>query len=625
MRCPNCNFDNPPNFKFCGECDASLTDQALAAPIIPKDDQQIAQAPEEVPSTVDQAPDGERRHLTVMFCDLVGSTSLSEQLDPEELRKVVNDYQDVCAKVIKRCDGNIAQYLGDGILVYFGYPQAHEDDAQSAARAGLGIVEDMQHLNARFQQEMGINLAVRVGIHTGMVVVGKIGGGEALALGETPNIAARMRGLADPNTVVISDDTFRLIRGFFTCQALGARALKGISRSLSVFQVLHETGMQTRLDAASSHGLTPLVGKEKEIELLLASWQRAAKGNGQIMWIIGEAGIGKSRLLRAFNERLVAEPHLWLKCRCSSYHQDSPFFPVIDLLMRLLAFQREDSCDLKTGKLAALLEQHSFSLSEGVPIFSDLLSIPIGECFTPLKLNASRLKQKTIEAWLQLLVKMAALQPVIFVVEDLHWADASTKELLSLLIAQKPAARLLTVLTSRPEFAPDWQGSSQIVTMTLNRLTENQIETMVAQVAASKNLPTLVLKQIVAKTDGVPLFVEELTKMVLESDLLQAANYHYELSGALPALAIPATLHDSLMARLDRLARVKQIAQIGATIGRAFSYELIEAVANLSNIDETTLQQGLAQLVKAELLYQQPAPNGGMTYIFKHALILDAA
>jgi class 3 adenylate cyclase len=625
MRCSQCGFENPPNFKFCGQCGAALAGSAPAAKT------NLHEAPSTQPATRRASPgerkifDGERRHLTVMFCDLVGSTSLSERLDPEELRKVVSDYQEVCATAIKRFDGYIAQYLGDGILVYFGYPRAHEDDPQRAVRSGLMIVEEMQQLNARLQHDANISLAVRVGIHTGLVVVGAMGGGEKreqLALGETPNVAARVQGEAASNTVVISDRTFRLIQGFFVCQPLGARKLKGISNMITVFQVLHEAEVQSRLEVASTFGLTPLVGKEKEVDQLLAGWQQVTQSNGHAVLLNGEAGIGKSRLLRAFKERLADAPHLWLECRCWPYHQNSPLYPVIDLLTRLLAFRREELCDAKTRKLEALLAQHGFPLTETMPIFSDLLSVPIGECYTQPKLNSQRLRQKTLEACVNLLLKMAEQQPLVLVTEDLHWADDSTLEMLGLLIDQQNHARLFTLLTSRPEFTPPWSKRSGFVTITLNRLTQNQTEMMVTQVTSGKTLPPPVLQQIVMKTDGVPLFVEELTKMVLESRLLRPEDDHYELNGQLRPLEIPATLYDSLMARLDRLAPVKKIAQIGATIGREFSHELIVAVADL---EESTLQQGLAQLVKAELLYQQTAPNNGTTYVFKHALIQDAA
>jgi predicted ATPase/class 3 adenylate cyclase len=606
--CANCGFENPPGFKFCGQCGASLNG-ATPATAVPEH----------------KTPEAERRHLTVMFCDLVGSTSLAHQLDPEELREVVRQYQKVCAEAINRFEGNIAQYLGDGILAYFGYPRAHEDEARRAVRAGLEILDNMQQLNARLQREIGVNLAVRVGIHTGLVVVGEMGTPqkrEQLALGKTPNLAARLQGLADPNTVVISAATHRLVQGFFSCQSLGPHKLKGIPLPLEVFQVLHEMEAQSRFEATLTQGLTPLIGKQKEVEMLLQHWQHTQKGRLHLTLLKGEAGIGKSRLLRAFKDRLGEAPHLWLESQCLPYHQNSALYPIIDLLQRLLTFRREESCESKTAKLETLLAQYDFLVAEAMPLFSELLCVPLGECQVGPRLNPQRQKQKTLEAVLQLLLKMAQQQPVVFVMEDLHWADASTLELLDLLISQQPAAPLFALLITRPEFSPAWENRPEINRLSLNRLTPEQIEIMVGQITGGRTLPEPVLRQIVMKTDGVPLFIEELTKMVLESGLLREVSDHYELSGPLPPLAIPATLQDSLMARLDRLAPVKEIAQVGAAIGREFSYELIQAVTNLP---EDTLQDGLAQLVDAELLYPKNLPANGTIYVFKHALIQDTA
>ena len=606
--CAKCGFENPPGFKFCGQCGAPLTGTTPATA-----------------TTEHKSPEAERRHLTVMFCDLVGSTSLAHQLDPEELREVVRHYQEVCAEAINRFEGTIAQYLGDGILAYFGYPRAHEDEARRAVRAGLEILTNMQQLNARLQREIGVNLAIRVGIHTGLVVVGEMGTPhkrEQLALGKTPNLAARLQGLADPNTVVISAATHRLVQGFFACQSLGPHKLKGIPLPLEVFKVLHETEGQSRFEATLTQGLTPLIGKQKEVEVLLQHWRQTQQGRLHITLLKGEAGIGKSRLLRTFKDRLGEAPHLWLESQCLPYYQNSALYPVIDLFQRLLAFHREESCESKTGKLEKLLAQYDFPAAEAMPLFSDLLCVPRGECQGGPRLNPQRQKQKTLEAVLQLFLKMAQQQPVVFVVEDLHWADASTLELLDLLVSQQPAAPLLALLITRPEFSPAWETRSEIDRLSLNRLTPEQIEMMVGQITGGRALPESMLRQIVHKTDGVPLFVEELTKMVLESGLLHEVNGDYELAGPLAPLAIPATLQDSLMARLDRLAPVKEIAQVGAAIGREFSYELIQAVANLP---EDMLQDGLAQLVEAELLYPKNIPANGTIYVFKHALIQDTA
>ena len=575
---------------------------------------------------VSRPPDAERRQLTVLFCDLVESTVLASQLDPEELREVVQAYQDTCAKVIARFEGYIAQYLGDGLLVYFGYPRAHEDDAQRAVRAGLGMVEALGQLNTRLAQERGVQLAVRLGIHTGLVVVGDVGGGsrqEQLALGETPNVAARLQGLAAPDTLVISAATFQLLGGFFACQPLGTPLLKGLTQPLAVYRVLYESMARSRLEAAGSAGLTPLVGREQEIGLLRECWAQVKEGVGQVVLLSGEAGIGKSRLVHVLQEQVAAEPQAWLTpCQCSPYYQNTSLYPWIELLERvMLRFEREETPEQKLRKLEGFLVQYGLPLAEAVPLFAALLSLTLPTEYTPLPLAPEQQKQQLLRALLTILLRIAAQQPVLFVMEDLHWVDASTLEFLSLLIAQGPTTRILALFTFRPDFSPPWTGRSHLTQVTLHRFMRPQAAEMIRQVAHGKALPPEVVEQIVAKTDGVPLFVEELTKMVLESGLLQEGDDRYTLTGSLPPLAIPTTLHDSLMARLDRLTTVKALAQLGATMGREFSYALLQAVAPWN---EETVQQGLHQLVEAEFLYQRGLPPQA-TYTFKHALIQDVA
>jgi predicted ATPase/class 3 adenylate cyclase len=569
-------------------------------------------------------PDAERRQLTVMFCDLVDSTTLSGQLDPEDFRDVVREYQRVCAAVIQRFDGHIAQLLGDGLLVYFGYPQAHEDDPQRAVRAGLGILVAMEELNQRLHQEQGIQLALRFGIHTGLVVVGAMGGQgrqEQLALGETPNIAARIQGLAVPNTVAVSEATLRLVQGYFDCEALGAQTLRGVVEPVAVYRVLSASGAYSRLDIASTHGLTPLVGREHEVRLLLERWEQVKAGHGHAVLLRGEAGIGKSRLVMALKEYVAGEPHTRWECRGSSYFQDSALYPLIDLAQRALQFGQGEAPAAKLQKIEAVLQRYGLAQPETVTLWATLLSVPLADLYPPLHLTPQRQKQKTLEAIMMLLLALAAEQPVLFIVEDLHWIDPSTLELLTLLIDQGPTARLLLLLTCRPEFPAPWDCRAHLTPLTLTRLPQPQVAQMSVCVAGGKALPPEVVEQIVAKTDGVPLFVEELTKTVLESGLLREGEERYTLTGPLPPLAIPATLHDSLMARLDRLAMVKDVAQLGATIGRTFAYELLQAV---SRLDNAMLQQSLQQLVDAELVYQQGVPPQA-TYMFKHALIQDAA
>jgi class 3 adenylate cyclase len=425
----------------------------------------------------------------------VDSTPLAAQLDPEELREVVRAYQATCAEVIQRFEGNIAQYLGDGLLVYFGYPQAHEDDAQRAVRDGLGIVEAMGRLNARLHRRIGarpaVPLQVRLGIHTGLVVVGQIGGGgrhEQLALGETPNLAARLQGLADPDTLVISAATHRLVQGLFKYRDLGLHTLKGVSTPVPVYRILGESGAQSRLEAASSTGLTPLVGREQEVGLLLERWAWAKDGLGQVVLLSGEAGIGKSRLVQVLKEHVAGEPHFRWECRCSPYYQNSPLYPVIDLIQRALQFQRDDPPETKLGRLEKVLAQYHFSLPELVPLFAALFSLPLPERYTPLTLTPERQRQKTLQAVLAVLLALTTQQPVLFVVEDLHWVDPSTQELLNLLIDQGPTARLLTLLTYRPEFRPPWTMRSHLTQLTLSRLSRRQVEAMVERVAEGKAL-----------------------------------------------------------------------------------------------------------------------------------------
>jgi class 3 adenylate cyclase len=538
--------------------------------------------------------DGERRQLTVMFIDLVGSTILSQQLDPEDYHARVVAYQDACRQIIAHYEGHIAQYLGDGILVYFGYPVAHEEDAVRAVRSGLEIVTAVREL------KLTPPLQVRIGIHTGPVVVGEIGAGERterLALGETPNIAARVQGIAEPDTVVVSAATYRLVHGLFDCQELGLQTLKGISIPLALHQVNAESAAQSRFDVAIRIGLTPLIGREPEIVVLQQHWKHTKAGAGQVVLVSGEPGIGKSRLVQEFKEQLGRDGVTRLEFRCSPYHQNSALYPIIDHLQRLLQFTREDTPDAKLAKLQHTLSLYRFPQTDTLPLLAALLSLPHPEGSPPITVSPQKQKEKTQAVLVAWLVEEAEQNTVYNTWEDLHWADPSTLEVLTLLLDQVPTTRMLVILTFRPEFTPPWGNRSHLSQLTLRRLGRSQVETMVEQVTRGKALPVEVLQQIVSKTDGVPLFVEELTKTVVESGLVREEGDRYVRahSGAsvLP-LAIPSTLQDSLMARLDRLAPVKELAQLGATLGREFSYELLHAV---SPLDEGTLQQGLRQLV----------------------------
>ncbi len=587
--------------------------------------------------------EGERRQLTVMFCDLVDSTTLSQQLDPEEYGEVVRAYQQASTAVIERFEGYIAQYLGDGLLVYFGYPQAHEDDAARAVRAGLEItaaiakvfpspcVGDGQGEGAIAAIDRS-PLRVRIGIHTGPVVISEIGSPERheqLALGGTPNIAARVQGQAASNTLVISAVTHQLVQGLFACQELGSRPLKGISTPLSLYQVEREEAAQSRFEVAVRRGLTPLVGREHEVGLLTERWERTKQAEGQVILLGGEPGIGKSRLVQVMREQAENNAAVRLEFHCSPYHQNSAFYPIIDHLHRLLRFAQPDSAAERLGKLERTLTSYRFPQADTIPLLAALLSLPQPEQYPALNFTPQRQKQKTQEVLVTWLVEEAERQALYCPWEDVHWADPSTLELLTLLIDQVPTARLYLLLTFRPEFVSPWGTRSHLSHLTLSRLGRGQVTQMIERVAGDRALPSEMLQQIVAKTDGVPLFVEELTKAVMETMRGQGTGNreqeHGDIVGAqhvtpLP-LTIPATLQDSLMARLDRLGTAKEIAQFGATLGREFSHELLQAI---SLLDEEALRRGLSQLVDAELIYQRGVPPHRQ-YIFKHALIQDAA
>ena len=520
-------------------------------------DAPAAQLPSQAPSAQpeQETPIGERRQLTVMFCDLVGSTALSEQLDPEEFQTVVRTYQEVSAQVIERYDGYIAQYLGDGLLVYFGYPAAHEDDAARAIRAGLEIVSALDQSRNQFSQPV----QVRIGIHTGPVVLGQMGGGsrhEQLALGETPNIAARVQGQAAPDEVVISAATQRLVVGLFETQDRGQHALKGISTPQVLSRVTAESLVQNRFAVAVQSGLTPFVGREQELSLLQERWTQVQAGNGQVVLVSGEPGIGKSRLIQELREHVTAGGAIPFTFQCSPYHQNSALYPVTEHLQRLLELTPEDTPETKRIKLAQQLDRYRFPQADTLALLAALLSLPQPAGVPPLLMSPQQQKEQTQAALVAWLMEEAERHVVYNAWEDLHWADPSTLELLSLFLTQVPTTQLLAVLTYRPEFTPPWGTRSYISQLSLSRLGRPQVERMVERVTGGKTLPAEVMQQIVTKTDGVPLFVEELTKMVLESNFVHEVNSHYELTGPLPPLAIPSTLQDSLMARLDRFAPV---------------------------------------------------------------------
>ena len=557
-----------------------------------------------------KAPEAQRRQLTVMFADLVGSTALSARLDPEELRDIIGTYHRCCAEVITSSGGFVAKYLGDGVLAYFGYPQAHEEDAEQAVRAGLSLIEAVAKLDS-----LSTLLRVRVGIATGLVVVGDLLGEgaaqEQAVIGETPNLAARLQGLAEPNTVVIADSTRRMLGGLFDYRDLGPLPVKGIDYPVHVWRVLSASEVGSRFEALRAAS-TPLIGREEEIALLTRRWERAKDGDGSVVLIVGEPGIGKSRIAQTLLEQLGKEPHTRLRYFCSPHHQHSAFYPSITQLEQAAGFRREDTAETRLDKLVAVLALANKDLSEAVPLLADLLSIPTGDRYPPLNLTPQKRKAKTLQVQVAQVEGLAARQPLLMLWEDIHWSDPTTLESLDLLIDRAATLRVLMILTFRPEFTPPWVGRPHVTLLSLNRLPPRHRAEMIAHVGGGTTLPKEIADQIIDRTDGVPLFIEELTKSVLESGWMTGAGNH---------LAIPTTLQASLLARLDRLAPTREVAQIAATLGRQFSHELISAVADMP---PARLDGALDQLVRAELIFRRGTPPDA-EYTFKHALVQDAA
>ena len=625
-QCPKCGVSNRPGAKFCRGCAASLAGAPVLsgrpagpdAPL-PPDEQVIAPAtPRVVPATPPSASatpseakglEGERRHLSVLFCDLVGSTELASHLDPEEWREMVAGYHGAATEAVERFGGQVAQYLGDGLLVYFGFPQAHEDDPERAVLAGLAILEAIAGLNDLPASARRPRLAARVGIDTGSVVVGESGGRGANVFGSVPNVASRVQNAAVPDTVLITAAVHQLVSGLFVVEDMGAQAFKGIDQPVRVYRVIQPSGVRGRLAAAGARGLTPFIGRDDELRLLVNRWDQVCEGEGQVMLVVGEAGIGKSRLVHRFREQIADTPHTWVDCAAAALHQNTPFYTVADMLQQGIRWRGEQSGEERLAGIEASLGMAGLKLDEAVPLIAPLMNLAVPAKYPPLEMTPEHQRKRllaTIAAWA---IGIARIQPLVIAIEDLHWADPSTLAAIQLLAEQGPQAPLMLICTARPEFHPPWLLRAHHAQLTLNRLSARNVREMVTSVAQAA-FPAETVAAVIERSGGVPLFVEELIRAVVESGTTKPAPRE-----------IPATLHDSLMARLDRLGEAREIALVAAVIGHEFSWGLLSAVT--ATADEK-LEAALKKLADAEVLFVQGiAPEA--TYRFRHALIQDAA
>ena len=617
MRCSNCGTDNAPGSRFCNQCATPLSKRcAKCASENAPEARCCAQcaAPLDTAAairTVTEPHDpltGERRHLTVLFCDLVNSTRLAAQLDPEEWREIVAGYHRAAAQAIERFGGHVAQYLGDGVMAYFGWPEAHDNDAERAARAGVAILHGISKLN---EHPTHPKLSARVGIDSGAVVVGAGAGKEADVFGDVPNVAARVQTAAAPDTVLITAATHRLTSGLFVVEDRGVQALKGIERPVQLYRVVRPSGVRGRLEAAAAaHALTPFVGREDELRLLMNRWERALDGEGQVALIVGEAGIGKSRLVLRFHEQIAGTPHTWVEAAAGAFFQNTPFYAVTEMLRELLTWRVDESAEKQLTQMENRLELAGLKPAEALPLIARLLNLPLPAKYPPLSLSPEQQRRRLLATLVERLLGHARLQPIVIVTEDLHWADPSTLELIQLLVEQGTTGRLLLLYTARPEFRAQWPPRGHHTQITLNRLSSRNVRAIVGEVAARKALSEQTIATLVERTSGVPLFVEEMTRAVLESGNATLTGYE-----------IPVTLHDSLMSRLDRLGPAKEVLQIASVIGGEFSYNLLHAVHPIAEED---LQRALRKLADTELLYIRGSPPEAM-YAFKHSLIQDAA
>lgn len=608
FRCPNCRFDNIAGAKFCNECGVRLDPEKI-----------------ETEKGSRNSASGERRQLTVMFCDLVGSTAIAESMDVEDLRAIMDAFQDTGIEAIRQYGGTVAKRLGDGLVVFFGFPQAHEDDAQRAIYAALGVVSEIARLSDRIESECGVKIAVRIGIHTGVVVAGASGfhaEGQIEVFGETPTIAARLQEIAEPGAILVSSSTHRLVSENFDFIPLGPHAIKGLRKQVGVYQVLSP---RARAHTLISRQLRPeIVGRTRELEFLRAKWSAVEAGDNQGVFIKGEPGIGKSRLVDAFKSFVTNRPGARVReIFCSPYHQGTPFYAVVARLQHdLIGLRSDDDPEIAWAKLTRFASEYGIDSPESLSLLASLVSISDGHESASAHLSAEGRRLRTLE----LLARIYTGGPMeghsLIVVENAQWADPSTIEFIGVLMSREDGDGVMTLVTARPAFLPPWQDPLHPSTVELTRLDNSDVEKIVLQITGGRKLPPEILSQVLTKTDGVPLFVEELTKMVLESDFLLENGKVYELAGPIPELAIPATLQDSLMARLDRLSTVKEIAQLASVIGRGFSFRLLQTV---SDLDGAILRRELQRLVEAELIEEFRIEKGELAFRFRHALIQDAA
>jgi predicted ATPase/class 3 adenylate cyclase len=640
MQCPSCNTDNPSSGRFCTQCGTALL---LACPYCGVTanqsqnfcsecgasisratryvlSQSLADAQASPSSLItDLLAGSERRHLTVLFCDIVGSTRLAKTLDPEELTEITRSYYEHCGEAIHKFEGAIASYLGDGVMALFGYPRAHEDDAERAIYAALKIVHDIKALQPIYHQ----SIQVRIGIATGLVVVGadKVHAltKEKAVVGEAPNLASHLQAAAEPNTILISAATRELIGDVFVLEKLESASIKGGTGRDTVWRVLKQRENPNRF-AARAGALTSFVGRDQEIALLVDRWELASQGEGQAILLSGEAGIGKSRVVEDFRNRILEE-RTELHLQCSPYHVDSALYPVITELRSAANLTVDGPPLIMLKQLEELLRKEGLGVAETIPLLASVLSVPLNDQYSPPEPDPQRRRELTLNVLVDRLVHLASKRPLLMIVEDLHWADPTTVDYFSRAMLRLSENRILLIMTHRPEFRSLWTGHAHVTALVLNRLSRRHCREMIESVANSRILPSAVVDQIIAKTDGVPLFVEELTKTVLESGWLKQKNGAWELDGSLPEFAIPATLQDSLMARLDRSPSAKEVAQLGAAIGREFSYKLLTAVSPMPASD---LSNALSRLISAELVFAK-GTLPATTYTFKHALVQDAA